>query len=136
MKSENVVKSAILVVTVALSWVALVAGTGDSGSELVVNTVADQAYVATRDDAVLDQVAYENAQNDAAEAVPPVLRRDTETEEEIFTRVNDLFRQVTDGVIEEQTLPVPSANIDPDLATTTTTTTAATTTSNTDGGDG
>ena len=45
-------------------------------------------------------VAYENAQNDAAEEVPPSLRRDTETEEETLSRMNDLFRQVTDGVIE------------------------------------
>jgi putative nucleotidyltransferase with HDIG domain len=133
---ENIVKFAILAATVGLTWAALVAGTGDSGSELVVNTVADQTYVATRDGTVLDQVAYENAQNAAAEAVPPVLRRDTETEEEIFSRVNDLFTQVADGVIEAQTLPVPSPNVDPDVGATTTSTTAPTTTSSTDGGEG
>ncbi len=136
MKSENIVKFAILAATVGLTWVALVAGTGDSGSELVVNTVADQTYVATRDGTVLDQVAYENAQNDAAEAVPAVLRRDTETEEEIFSLVNDLFTQVADGVIEDQTLPIPSPSIDPEAGTTTTSTTAPTTTSTSEVGEG
>ncbi len=136
MKSENIVKFAILAATVGLSWVALVAGTGDTGFELTVNTVADQTYVATRDGTVLDQVAYENAQNDAAEAVPAVLRRDTETEEEIFSRVNDLFTQVSESVIEEQTLPIPSPNVDPQLGTTTTSTTAPTTTSTSEPGEG
>ena len=131
MNSENVVKFAILAATVGLSWVALVAGTGDSRSELVVNTVADQTYIATRDDTVLDQVDYENAQDDAAEAVPPRLRRDTETEEETLSRMNDLFRQVTDGVIQDRTVPVPFVNVDPDIGTTTTSTTQGTTTSST-----
>ncbi len=136
MNSENIVKFAILAATVGLTWVALVAGTGDSGSELVVNTVASQTYVATRDGTVLDQVAYENAQNDAADAVAPELRRDTETEEEIFSLVNDLFTQVADGVIETQTLPIPSPSIDPEAGTTTTSTTAPSTTSTSEPGEG
>jgi putative nucleotidyltransferase with HDIG domain len=134
-KSENIVKFAILVVTVALSWVALVAGTGDSGSELTVGAIADQTYRSTREDTVLNQASYEGAQNDAAEAIPPVLRRDTETEEDIITRIGDLFRRVTDGVIEEQLVPVPSANIDPQVGSTTTATTVPTTTSSTAAGD-
>ncbi len=129
MTRPNLVRLVVFVSTVALSWGALTYGTESSTSRLRVGQLADRDYFAEESGEVLDTIRWETAQEQAADAVEPVLMRSSEIEDRVASEVTNLFSAIEAGVAATRDQPLNTIDTspaeEPPPPETTTSTTAA-----------
>ena len=132
-ESTNLVRMMVLFATVLLSWATFVIGTDPEGADLQPGDIAEQKYVATKNDTVTDSTAYEDAQAAAADRIEVVLTRDSDVETAAIEAVDSVFDRLRVGVIAAQSTPLQFPDQDPTIPTTSSTSTTTTPTTAADG---
>lgn len=110
MKSPNVARLVVFVLTIALSWGALTLGSTANDPGLTVGQVSDRDYLTDRAGFVVDTVGIERAQERAADAIDPILTRSDQVEDTVEESIRSLFAAVSAGVAADRD---PVSTIDP-----------------------
>ena len=122
--NASIARGVAIISTIVLAWAALVVGAQGSIVSFEVGEIAERTYTARTQARVLNTNAFEAAQQAAADAVPPEVRRNDEAERETLLALDQLFDDVRNAVQLDSLPPVPSVDPIPSTTTTTSTTLA------------
>jgi putative nucleotidyltransferase with HDIG domain len=131
MKRPGVLRLAVFVATTVAAWGILAfGGSTEDPDALQPGDVAARDYYVVREGRVLNQVAYEQAQEAARASVDPVLVSRPETEDAVLDRIDAFFADIDAAVRGElaQTPATTVPGLEPPDTTTTTVSTETTTT--------
>jgi cyclic-di-AMP phosphodiesterase PgpH len=120
--NATIVRAVAFISAVALAWGVLVYGAEGTAISFEPREIAERTYTARTPARVLDEVAFERAQQDAVDAVAAEVRRNEDAERETLLAIDQLFNDVREGVVLASLPQIPS--VDPVPSTTTTTTTS------------
>ncbi|HDH03592.1 MAG TPA: hypothetical protein ENH15_05045, partial [Actinobacteria bacterium] len=104
---RSLLRPAILVATILLTWAALFIGQQFDAPDLSANQISPETYRAPRDFFLIDQEATDIAKQAAADDVEPIFDRDPSVDAIVLQDIDAVFQQARDATLVANSTPLP-----------------------------